>query len=77
MQTNTDQHDPEFCRDNYNITLPNGTIGVNPNCRVYPEFEGAPPRVIILCVTGILLCPFNNYCALVVNIHGRVNVCRK
>lgn len=55
VQTNTDEHDPEFCWDNYNTTLRNGTISVNPRCRVYPEFAGAPPRVIILCITNMLL----------------------
>ena len=52
VQTNTDEHDPEFCRDNYssNVTFPNGTTAeiVTPECSTYPEFEGAPPTVIIV-----------------------------
>ena len=52
VQTNTDEHDPVFCRDNYlsNVTFPNGTTAeiVTPECSTYPEFEGAPPTVIIV-----------------------------
>ena len=57
VQTNTDEHDPVFCRDNFNITLPDGNRTRNPNCAIDPEFEGAPPTVIILCDTVICFVP--------------------
>ena len=52
VQTNSDEHDPVFCRDNYSITLANGTVIVNPQCAVDPEFEGASPKVnVVPCFT--------------------------
>ena len=46
MQTNTDEHDPEFCFENYNSL--NDTER-NTMCPLDDDdFEGAPPTVIIL-----------------------------
>ena len=56
VQTNTDEHDPVFCRDNFNITEGDNEVR-NPACAIDPEFEGAPPTVIILCVTVICFVP--------------------
>ena len=49
VQLNTDDHDPEFCRDNYfrlvrtvNESFANATCPVSPD-----DFRGAPPLVII------------------------------
>ena len=54
VQLNTDEHDPEFCRDNYARIVREANISVaDAMCPVSADdFKGAPPLVIIILLVA-------------------------
>ena len=56
VQLNTDEHDPEFCRDNFNDIAEVNVTLAEAMCPVSEDdFAGAPPTVIIT-PCGVYIC---------------------